>query len=205
MANKRFSILRVLGVTIALVVTWWLNVLLHELGHAVVLEIGGGKTDFITMMPGLEIYPELKVIPWNGYAGMVQPERWPDPPYWYWFYFMGSGSTLLAAYLCLPIIAWTRGAVRVTVAMFAVWCAWDIILYSTLPLVGIPHWVLFGGPTAEPYLAAMGLEILVWEYFIYLAVHTLFFHLLLRRCWRGRRGQAKAIESAGDAKTDSVT
>ncbi len=173
-----------------IVTSWYLNALMHEVGHAATLLVLGGEVRQFVMVPGIQFWPTLEFITWNGFAGMVWAEEWMPGTEQAWFELMGAGTTLILAYLGLPLVRWTRGNVRLWIALFSAFCAWDVILYSILPPLGIRHWLTFGGYKAEPYDAALKLEIFIWEYWVYMAVHVVFYHALFTRVLRRSRPAA---------------
>lgn len=151
----------------------------HEFGHAITAIGCGATIRRVCIMPGLQLYPVLgkarcricsvtysePEVPWK--RGLVA--------------FMGTGATTLTAYLLL-ILLWrmhlpTWG--RLSLAVIAVLLAWDMFLYSTLPLVGIRRFLLFGGQHAEPVHAMELMGVTKTLFLVGLALSFATFHGLL--------------------------
>ena len=94
---------------------------------------------------------------------------------------MGTGATTILAYMLVFIMLGCRCPVRfrLAVLLVALVCAWDMFLYSVLPLLGLRRFLLFGGRHAEPVSGAQMIGIPTWLFLCGLAVSFMAFHALL--------------------------
>jgi hypothetical protein len=131
------------------------------MGHVVALWIFGGRLAGLYIL-GFKLYPRLLWRPLPGYYGYVSPEDTLPAVQQQIFLLCGSLATLAAA-LSAQIILWAtrpcRGMVRL--ALLTICFFWLDILTHTLPTMGIPAYLFFGGYTVsqanEAYLAAVTL------------------------------------------------
>ncbi|MCB2153285.1 M50 family metallopeptidase [bacterium] len=186
---KKIAVLVILTLLLGLPATGFF----HEFGHGATAILLGGRIDHIWLFPGIELFPDLGFslideFPCNlggcGISGLnadwkVSVES-----------LMGSGCTLIAAYLIIlwPFLREAHWSTCLTIT-FSLPFAWDIILYSTLPLAGLRHAVFLGGEVPEPLIAARDLGVSYWVYFSALIFHVLLFHTLLVRVWRKKKIQ----------------
>lgn len=151
----------------------------HEGGHALTALACGCTIRQIRIMPGIQIYPSLKRAACRTVAiSYTEPA---GPRRRGFVAFMGTGSTTLLAYLLLALLGWLRpsGYCRTFLAVMAVLAAWDMYSYSTLPLLGLKRFVVFGGSHAEPVHAMELMGVPRAPFLIALAVSFLVFHSLL--------------------------
>jgi hypothetical protein len=150
--------LRTIAVFLAtLVLVWIVASIIHEAAHGLMAEIVGGKCLWISVWPGVQLYPR----PGQRYEGewgtsiaktaYAIAEDWAD-----WqdglVLLAGSGVNLLLAALALGGLwlfrprGWLRYPLMAETLMVE-----DILLYALLPeLFGLRHYVIFGGSKPEP-------------------------------------------------------
>ncbi len=191
MSGARF---RRIALTLAcsLLVGLYFGTLVHELGHGLTGVVLGGSIEMISVFPGIQVYPTFVYMGWDSVFGRVgAPElspQWKDSL----MMLMGSGSTAIVSYLLLLLARLTSRRCKyfcLGCIIVAVIFAWDVILYSTLPLVGLRHGVFIGGQYPEPLEAAESLGASTPLYFIFLTVHFAVFHLILAHLWGKFRRQ----------------
>jgi hypothetical protein len=151
----------------------------HEGGHALAALACGCRIREIRIMPGIQVYPSLKRAACRTVAiAYTEPS---GPRRQGFVAFMGTGLTTLLAYLLLALLVWLRpsGYYRTFLAVMAVLAAWDMYSYSTLPLLGLRRFVVFGGSHAEPVHAMELMGIPKAPFLIAVAASFLVFHSLL--------------------------
>ena len=169
----------------------------HEEGHAATAMLFSQPIHSVGVVPGVELYPRLRRVPWDGWIAYVDHGEPPRPWQAGLCKFMGGGTTALLAYGWVGA-AFYVGRCRPVAPTFllaaGVVFAWDILMYATMPLLGLRHAVFIGGADPEPLLGArlMGMPApLVW---LLLAAHFVTFHVLVWRLLRPllRRGRREA-------------
>lgn len=159
--------------------TWFVLVLslvclvslfVHELGHGLTAVALGGKFDALYTWPGFQVWPEFgRSYPgeWTGHIGIADLEfgqyRGVDSWQHGLILLMGSGSNLLLAVLSL-IGLWVirpRAALRMFLIAGSLLFI-DLALYTFLPLLGLQHFVFFGGSSPEPLVGAVQMGIPGW-------------------------------------------
>lgn len=149
------------------------NLLLHEFGHCLTLDIVGGRCGGVYVLPGVQVWPLSEFgtaaeEPWDNYFGRtVYAEPAPGPFEEGLVSLMGSGSVAIIstfALLALGIIklkGWP-GVILLIQSLFFL----DIVTYTILPhFFGLRHFFLWGGTTPEPLDGAILMEI-PEDYFI---------------------------------------
>lgn len=177
-----------MAVAVALGIAVALGAFAHEMGHALTARLFREPINSVGVAPGVELYPRLRRIPWDGWIAYVDhgapPEVWQAGL----CKLMGCGTTAIVAYVLLGGGAFSIGTGRPITAVFpltaAVVFAWDILMYAAMPQLGLRHAVFVGGSDPEPLLGArqMGMPLpLAWAL---LAFHAVAFHALLWWCLR---------------------
>jgi hypothetical protein len=178
-------------VAVSLLLGFTMGGCMHELGHGLTALLLGGQVDDLWVFPGVDLYPQpgfslVDEFPFNlggcTTSGLDAPWKSNVEA------LMGSGSTMIVAYLILliPVLPKAHWITCVAI-LFSCILAWDIILYSTLPLIGLRHSVFVGGSKAEPFLAAVALGVPCWLYFLLLISHAVVIHVLLVRHWGSKQ------------------
>jgi len=151
------------------------GLVVHEAGHALTALALGERIEGIVVMPGIRLHPRLALEPWDGTVASIQ-HSWPGRPKLAGLsLFMGSGATCLLAWLALAVLAITpdrhpaRSLLITTVILFGI----DIVAYSVLPQLGLRHWLVIGGRTAEPLVGASLMGISREWFVVALAMHAL--------------------------------
>jgi len=143
--------------TVALV--WLVASLVHELSHGLTAQALGGRFNWLSVWPGIQLWPHLGQ-PYQGEWGTAiakisyttgpgwTSQGWQEGLVW----LMGSGINLLLAGLALGALwlfrpqGWLRYPLMAEVLMLE-----DVLLYATLPeLLGVRHYIVFGGRRPEP-------------------------------------------------------
>lgn len=142
------------------------GLIIHELGHALTVAALGGQVVGIYVAPGVQIWPEPGAAYPGDFPYMGITRFFPGPG-WRVADFglvglMGTGATTLTAMLALLLLWLWRPAqpgIRCLLVLASL-LHLDLLTYATLPLLGLRHWVIVGGDTAEPVLAAerLGIE-----------------------------------------------
>jgi hypothetical protein len=184
--NRRLA----LAVPAALGIAVVLGTAAHEAGHAVTAMLCSQPIHSIGVAPGVEVYPQLRRVRWDGWIAYVDhgepPQAWQAGL----CKFMGSGTTALLAYGLIGAAALAgrgRPFARMVLLTAGIVFAWDILMYAAMPQFGLRHGVFVGGSDPEPLLGAQRIGIplpLVWTL---LALHAVAFHVWLWRClprWR---------------------
>jgi len=177
--------------TLALV--WIVASIIHEAAHGLTAEIVGGKCLWISVWPGVQLYPH----PGQHYEGewgtSIAKTSYATTPDWApWqdglVLLMGSGVNLLLAALALGSLwlfrpgGWLRTLLIAETLMIE-----DILLYVLLPeLFGLRHYVFYGGSKPEPvngaellgcprpaFVASIAVisALMVWGLIVYLRRH----------------------------------
>ena len=175
MKHQGINLRTILLISLSLGIVSVLGLFIHELGHGLTAEVLGGKFKALYVLPGIQIWPNPgRLYPgvWSGYFGLAQYAYGPDwkPDSWQVgaVEFMGSGSTLFAAILALGALflfhplGWPRLLLLTCVLMFA-----DLLFYTFLPLIGLRHWIVFGGNVPEPLEGALKLGISQWSFLLF--------------------------------------
>lgn len=181
---------------------------IHESGHVLTGLVLGGHLDKVWIFPGIQLYPNLRFLPMDSFPGVLGGcgISGLDGARSELVNLMGSGSTMIVAYLMLlpilPSATWATYVGMISSYIFAL----DIVLYSTLPLIGARHWIIIGGNEAEPLLAAAALGIPIWLYFTFLTLHVVVFHVLWLSRWRNRenRGDGENNQACRLSRRDSA-
>lgn len=178
----------ILIVTIAVVFAVVLCLCVHEGGHAVAAKLLSRPIYSITFAPGLQLYPELKRVPWNGsFLGKVDLGEMSASWQTGLIRLMGCGTTALLSYGMIGAVFYMAKTRRMTVAILRITAtvfAWDILTYSVMPEFGLPHFIFFGGSVQEPVEAAQLLGVPLPLFWTLLALHAVGFHILLRKIGR---------------------
>lgn len=168
-----------------------LCLVVHEGGHAVTAKLLSQPIYSITVAPGVQLYPQLRLVPWNGgFFGKVDfaepQESWKMGL----IRVMGCGTTALLSYGIIGAAFYLGKSRRMIAAILritAIVFAWDILTYAVMPEVGLQHFIFFGGSVAEPVEAAQLLKIPLPLFWTLLALHAAAFHFLFRQCLRKHR------------------
>ena len=152
-----------------------LGLFIHECGHGVTAELLGGEFKALFVFPGIQVWPQLGLPypgEWHGYVGLAHFAYGPEWDSDSWrvgaVHIMGSGSTLLIAVLALGALSyfhpkgWLRLLLLSSSFMFI-----DLLFYTFLPLMGLPHWIFFGGRSPEPLEGALQLGIPQWLFLVF--------------------------------------
>ncbi|HEG43997.1 MAG TPA: hypothetical protein ENH94_08115 [Phycisphaerales bacterium] len=165
-------------ITISLFIAIVSGSVFHELGHGLTAAAVGGDFSVLGIWPGVQIYPEISFDNMHifvlGYADIQNVElNWKIGL----VHLMGSGTTAIIAYCLVGLVSLCKSKnTAICVLIISVVYAWDIILYSILPQIGLRHWFLIGGKVAEPFLGAQRIGIPNWLYFLCLGLHLLIYH-----------------------------
>ncbi len=133
----------------------------HELGHGFTAMVFGAEITYIEIMPGIQLYPEIKRIEWDGNVGSIGhlslDSEWKSGL----ATLMGSGSTAIVAYLAIVALYALRpkGTLRFALFLVSLIFAIDIVAYSILPKFGLQHWIIIGGTSPEPLIGALMLGV----------------------------------------------
>ena len=148
----------------------------HEGGHAIVAAAFGQPIHSIAIIPGIQVYPTVRCIHWNGAIAWVDADlptgRWEHG----FFLVMGCGLTAFFAYLWLLVAAFSRRSLKAILLGASVGYAWDMFLYATMPLLGLRHWIIIGGDRAEPLVGARLMGLPDWVFWSFLSIHFVIFH-----------------------------
>ena len=156
---------------------------LHESGHALTAAALGGNIQSIHIS-----FPRKL-----GFYSMKYTEPQKD-----WqkglTALMGTGTTTVVAYalalvmlICHPPL-WLRLS-----GLCIAWvCACDMLLYATLPLLGLRRFIVAGGRHAEPVCGAEMMGIPAWLFLVGLGVSFFIFHILVYCALREHGGRASA-------------
>lgn len=166
----------------ALLASVFIGTLLHEFGHGLTALMLGGQLHEVSVWPGVTVYPDLRFDDWHWtFFGLCNwsdvPSEWKEGL----SILMGSGTTALAAYALLAAVHGFRKRCWLAVGLLAASLplSWDILLYSTMPLLGLRHGIIVGGPNPEPLIGAEMMGIPRSLYFALLAIHFVVFHFFL--------------------------
>jgi hypothetical protein len=141
------------------------NLLVHESGHCIAMNIITGGCEGIYVAPGYKVWPlagfgERYNESWDGYIGLTH--YYPDklaPTRWHagLVSVMGSGSTAVLSLIALLSLwvfqphGWVEHLLMIQALTFG-----DLFTYTILPgLFGLPHFLFFGGRYAEPLEGAL--------------------------------------------------
>jgi len=150
---------RVLRFLIVFILLYPFGLLTHELiGHGLPGLLFGSRPTAFHML-GLDLYPKLRWVGWQGMFGSV--DGTPLPAGWrrQIVHIGGSLSTTLVAAIALFLL-WKRprtGLAKLVLVSLSLWWL-DLFIY-TLPTWGIGQSILWGGMYAEPYEAAVALGV----------------------------------------------
>ncbi len=149
-----------------------LGTVLHEGGHGITAMAWGADLQQVAVMPGLQLFPSVEFIAWDGWVARVSHTSLPHPTARGWVVCMGSGTSALAALVLLGLWAlYQRGATLhqrpslppsiawATALAILIWST-DSVAYTFAPLLGLRHWIVVGGRAAE---TTQGAQILGWE------------------------------------------
>lgn len=157
-----------------------LGIILHEAAHTIAILFFGGKIEAIILSPYIQIYPEIRFLPFNNHMGdVIHTPQLSDNAEGL-IALSGSGLTgfiALWGLFLIQKISLKKSVRIVTTIMFLIF-AWDIISYSILPNIGLLHWGFIGGETAEPLIGALLLGINWYLYFGLLSIYFGIIHLL---------------------------
>jgi len=153
----------------------------HELGHGIAAEVLGGQFNGLYIAPGVQIWPHLgEPYPndWQGYIGLAEFTHGPDWERNGWeigaVELMGSGSNLILAMLALVVLWLSRASRWIRLLLLAESLLFiDLLFYTFLPAIGLRHWIVFGGDTAEPLLGAIKLGIQPSNFMLLVALVSL--------------------------------
>ena len=151
-----------------------LGLFVHEVGHGITANILGGEFTALYTLPGIQVWPHFgQPYPgvWHNYFGMAYYSSGPGwaPNGWQsgLVALMGSGSNLLIAALALAFL-WifrpSRGLAYFLVAESLMFL--DLPLYTFLPLLGLRHFVIYGGASPEPLEGALQIGIPQWLFLV---------------------------------------
>jgi|GEM_PF-3203392 len=164
-----------------------IGIIIHECGHIIATWICGGSIKSIILF-GFQLYPEINLSDWHGIVARVAWDGVKSEWKHGFILFMGAGTTMIAAYMLLLIVSFLRNKQTwkvLFITVLSIGCAWDIITYSLLPIIGIPHRIIIGYYYTEPVEGmilmgipkTVGVMIVVLHMFIY---HFVLFEILLK-------------------------
>lgn len=199
----RRRLLTVAAFVVTLVLVWVASLLLHEIGHGLAAQALGGRVVWVRVRPGIELWPAFGQVsggPWGTAIAVVGYTTGPgwDENSWQGGVvgLMGSGFNLLLAALALGGLwlfrprGWLRLLLIAEALMFA-----DLLLYCTLPLFDLPHYLVFGGDFPEPLVSAEALGFSRWAFLVTVGlVSALMAWGLVAVVRRGRRKRSSCIE-----------
>lgn len=158
----------------------------HELGHGLMAVTLGGDFSALCIWPGIQVYPEISFDDMHifilGYADIKNVEiNWKIGL----VNLMGSLTTAIISYCLVGLAAFCRSkSIALSLLVISIIYAWDIILYSILPMIGLKHGLFIGGDIAEPFLGAQKIGVPNWFYFMCLALHILIYNYCLCSIWK---------------------
>ena len=133
------------------VATAILGILLHEAAHVAAAVLLGGTIDELTIF-SLHLFPSLELSSWDGSLGSMSATVPNTKQILGIIDFAGSASTATIGLIIL-ILLQKRFLSRFHPLFLtsALMLASDFVFYSTLPLLGLRHYVFIGGKESEPY------------------------------------------------------
>ncbi|MFA6187091.1 MAG: hypothetical protein WC770_07775 [Phycisphaerae bacterium] len=176
-------------ITASLILGVIADIIIHEFGHGLSGAAVGGKIFSIRIWPGIQVYPKIcfeKFTP--SIFGLAIVHNLESNKQQGIMELMGSGTTAVSAYLIIGLTAVAKfKKFTIFFIIVSMIFAWDIILYSTLPLIGLRHGFFLGGEIAEPLLAAQKLGISKGLYFFILVGHAVVFNFIVFNRWKKYR------------------
>lgn len=162
------------------------SLIIHEGGHVAVTICYGGTIESVSMMPGLQLYPEIKPVRWTGYVCRVRHSGIRDLRKSALRKLMGSLSTMVAAYVLLVIVAGVprRYVLKRYLLIASLVLAWDMIAYCIFPQFGLRHYIFVGGYLDEPIVGAYGVGVPLLGCYGLALVNAAGYHWLWLRIWR---------------------
>lgn len=125
---------------------------MHEGAHAITAVAFGGAVKQIAVIPGIQLFPQCRIIPWDSSLGSVSMTVPGTKRALGCIDLAGSLSTAFTGFLLL-LLSWMisnnhRVSLRLLIAGI-IFCS-DLLLYSVLPLAGLKHYLFVGGSSPEP-------------------------------------------------------
>lgn len=181
-------LVRLKGVLVGVAIGCIMGAALHETGHAVVALAYGREIRQVRVGPFLTIYPVLEFGSINLDLGEVKQAPPKSQHEEGLRDVAGSGLTAIIAIILLALFrpAGASGLVKTIVSVASLVLSWDIISYSTFPLLGWRHWIVLGGIEPEPVIGADLLGVVRWVYYVGLAIYAAIVNWLSFRLWVAR-------------------
>jgi hypothetical protein len=183
---RKVSAIRLLAVFALILLVAIGGLFLHEAGHGLAALLLGGRITLLRVMPGIQLFPKIALVPWKGNVAAIGIDLPAGTTRQYAFVaLMGSSLTFLlglAAGLSLLLFKPT-GWLRVLFVITALALPLDMITYSIFPVLGLRHWILFGGKKPEPLMGAVGLGVPPAVYYTVLALVSVVYYVELARRW----------------------
>lgn len=167
--------------------------IIHEGGHVLGATMCGQKIEAIAVAPGIQIYPVLQKRDWPGYATWIELSPSEDESCNGWIFLMGSLTTAALSYAGVIVLVLLRptGLFLRLLMVFTAAFAADIVCYTFLPLVGLRHWIFFGGTQAEPLIGARAIGIPDVLFFSALALHAVLVSIALAYSFKLGRARSR--------------
>lgn len=158
-----------------------IGILFHEFGHLVIALIFDYHIEKIRITPFLEIFPEIKFVNFNSDFGEVIFEITDSQKGLGIYYLSGSGLNALISLLGVLLLRNFKlpDKWKIYLYLISLILALDIICYSIFPLFGLPHWVIIGGTSPEPFEGAKLLGISAFVYYLCLIIYSAFVYIFI--------------------------
>ena len=188
----RALVIKVFVGVLLLATTCLIGAVAHEAGHVITAAAFGHPLQRVDVIPGIQIYPTIRWTGWSANIAWVAMGT-PRVPWQEGLcLLMGSGMTSVLAYCGLFVAARLRRNLSRVILAASVLYAWDMLLYATMPLIGLRHWIVVGGSFAEPFEGARLMGLADWVFWLLWTTDFLLFHWLLARVYC-RGGDSEAI------------
>ena len=151
--------LKVIAVILVLALAHVVHVCIHEAGHAVTALAAGCRINQI-QIHGLQVYPEIENISAPQLRSSISHSRVSEAWHGALIRLMGSGSTVIAAYIgaLLLFAIKPRGLKRLALILVSLYTC-DIMLYTVEPMLITDSWIGYWGSYPEPFMAASELGV----------------------------------------------
>ena len=116
----------------------------------------------------LQIYPEIRNIAAPRLHSSVTPSSPSEPWHGYLISLMGSGSTLIVAYIGVVFLyaLKPKGLKRFALILVSLFSL-DIMQYTVRPMLRTDRWIGYCGSYPEPFMAASQLGVPEWLFYIF--------------------------------------